>query len=145
MTQDDQFGQPPDSTPSAMQLPLVIGLALAVALLGGVACGWAISYFGELGSISLWLLGVLAGLAGKKIIAGPSRLTAWLLVVACVVAFAIAEICWIHWATKQGAEGWWKSVTLLLTFVQQYRIAALAGTIFTVFGALSAYRHTARQ
>jgi hypothetical protein len=29
------------------------------------------------------------------------------------------------------------------TFVQQYQIAALAGSIFTLFGALSAYRQAA--
>lgn len=145
MTQHDQIGQQYDSTPSVMQLPLVIGLALVVAIAGGYACYWPISYYGELGSVSLWLLGAVAGFLGRKIIAGPSRLTGWLLVACCVVAFVIAETCWIRWETKQGAEGWWTSITLLPTFVQLYRRAALAGAIFTLLGSLSAYRQTARR
>jgi hypothetical protein len=144
MTLTDQLGQQDDSTGSVTRLPLIIGLAVLVATAGGYACYWPISYFGELGSVSLWLLGATAGFLGRKIVAGPSRMTGWLLVACCAVAFVIAETCWIRWETKQGAEGWWESIALLPTFVRLYRRAALIGTVFTFLGSLSAYRQTTR-
>lgn len=131
------------SRESANNAPWAIGWAVVAGMGGGYVCGLAISRFGEIGSISLWALGALAGYVGRKIISVPSRLVGWVLVVACGAAFVIAEVCWIHWNTKQGAESWWTAFTLLPMFVQEYEIAALFGAILTVFGALSAYRQTA--
>jgi len=72
----------------------------------------------------------------------PGRVVGWALVIACGAALLIAEACWIHWNTVQGADSFWTAFTLLFTFVQEYQISALLGTIFTVFGAASAYRQT---
>jgi hypothetical protein len=52
-------------------------------------------------------------------------------------------VCWIHWNTKQGAEGWWTALTWFPTFVQEYEISALLGVVFAGFGAFSAYGQTA--
>jgi len=134
---------PDGSMMSAFGVPLVTALALTVAIGGGYACGLAIVQFSELGSVFLWALGAVAGYVGRKIITNPNRAVGWLLACACVLAFVVAETCWIHWETKQGAESWWAAFMLLPTFVQQYQIAALAGSIFTLFGAHSAYRQTA--
>lgn len=124
-------------------LLIVIALVPAIGVGGGYVCGLAIAQFGELGSVFLWALGAGAGFVGRKIITNPNRAVGWLLACACVLAFVVAETCWIHWETEQGSESWWAAVTLLPTFVQQYQIAALAGAIFTLFGAHSAYRQTA--
>jgi len=132
-------------TKGAHGIPLVIVIALAPAIAtgGGYACGLAIAQFGELGSVFLWALGAMAGYVGGKIITEPNRAVGWLLACAVAVAFVVAETCWIHWRIVQGAESWWAAFMLLPVFVQEYQISALAGSIFTVFGALSAYRQTA--
>lgn len=155
MNQSDQTGQPfepyrsPLSPPSgnsgsgARNIPLAIAWAIVAGTAGGCACGLAIGQFGSLGSASLWLLGVLAGVVSRKILAAPSRVVGWVLVVACVCALVIAETCWIHWNTVQGKESWWTALTLLPTFVREYQLPALFAAIFTCFGASSAYRATA--
>lgn len=110
---------------------------------GGVLCGLVIDRYGVVGSISLWALGALSGFVARKLISHPSRVVGWSLVVACVVALAFAEVCWIHWNTKQGAEGWWIAVTFLPTFVREYEVAAFVAAVFTGLGAWSAYRQVA--
>ena len=65
------------------------------------------------------------------------------LVAACVSAFVIAEVCWIHWKTVQGDESWWVALTWFPTFVQENEGTALIAAIFTGFGSWSAYRSTA--
>ena len=128
---------------SGNNVPLAIVWTLIIATVGGVACGLLIDRFGELGSISLWAMGALAGYVAQRILGGGSRLVSFALVASCVSAFVIAETCWIHWNTKQGAESWLAAFALLPTFVKDYEIAALMGAIFTGFGAWSAYRQTA--
>lgn len=91
----------------------------------------------------MWLLGAVAGYVMRKIMNTPNRLVGWALVIACGAALLIAEACWIHWNTVQGADSWWTAFTLLFTFVQDYQLSALFGAIFTVFGAVSAYRQAA--
>ena len=93
-----------DSRRPPRNVPLAVLWAIAVAAIGGHACGLAISQFGLFGSISLWGLGALAGHVGRRILGAPSRPVAWCLVVACVVAFVFAEVCWLHWNTVQGKE-----------------------------------------
>lgn len=157
MNQSDQTDQPfdpygsPLSPPSgnsesgARNIPLAIAWAIVAGTAGGYACGLAIKQFGELGSASLWALGVLAGFVGRKITAKPSRLVGWALVAACVCAVVIAETCWIHWKwdTVEARESWWAAFALLPTFAQKYQLSALFAAIFTCFGASSAYRATA--
>ncbi len=143
-----QAGQPrsdvsSDTTRQSV-LPIIATVIVATltATIGGYVCGLAISRFGELGSASLWLLGAIAGYVSSKIMNAPSRAVGWGLAVACGLAMLVAETCWIHWKTVQGAEGWWISFALLYTFVQDYQVSALLAAIFTVFGAVSAYRQS---
>ena len=126
-------------------VPLAVLWAIVVAIIGGYVCGLAISRFGSVGSISLWGLGALAGHVGRKILGAPSRPVAWCLVTACTVAFVFAEVCWIHWNTVQGREGWWTAIGFLPAFVDEYSLSALIGAIFTFTGALSAFQQTARR
>jgi len=157
MSQPEQTDQPFDAcgtplSPSSENsggdtkgIPLAIAWAVVTGTAGGYACGLAIGQFGRLGSASLWALGVLAGIVGRKIITAPSRLVGWVLVAACMCALVIAETCWIHWHTVQGEESWWVAFTLLPTFVRECRVSALFAVIFTGFGASSAYRATAAR
>ena len=85
----------------------------------------------------------MAGYVGRKIITHPSRLVGWFLAGASAVAFVLAEVCWIHWQTKQGAESWWKALTLFPVFVREYQVLALLSALCAFLGALSAYRQTA--
>ena len=138
-----------DQTPNLMgtadikNSPIVIAWAVFVATCGGLACGLAINRFGTFGSVSLWALGALSGYVGRKIIAAPRRSVGWGLVVANLSALVVAEVCWIHWNTVQGAESWWEAVGLLPTFLHDYERAALMATVFCLFGAWSAYQQTA--
>lgn len=129
--------------PGAKNIPLAIAWAIVAGTAGGYACGLAISRFSEVGGVSLWALGVLAGYVGRRIITAPSRLVGWVLVAACVFALVVAVTCWIHWNTVQGEKSWWTAFTLLPLFVKKYQLAALFAAIFTGFGASSAYRATA--
>ena len=126
-------------------VPLAFLWAIAVAAIGGYLCGMAISEFGRFGAISLWGLGAGAGYVGRKILGAPSRPVAWCLVVACVVAFVFAEVCWLHWNTIQGEAGWWTAAGLFPQFLRQASIPAFIGGIFTFMGALSAFQQTAHR
>ena len=131
---------------SVGNLPLAIAWAVLVAIGGGYLCGLAISRFGEFGSIALWPLGAVAGYVGRKIIGQPNRGVAWMLVAACVIAFLLAEVCWIRWCWPFWGEGegsWSEAVMLLPTFLQKYQMTVLIAAVFTFFGALAAYRQTA--
>ena len=50
------------------------------------------------------------------------------------------EVCWIYWNIEGGSESLYAAIRLLPKFVQTYQITVLIGAIFTVFGAMSAYR-----
>jgi hypothetical protein len=130
---------------SPMSLVLVAGWAVVVACLGGYACGLAISKFGTLGAVSLWLVGEAAGFVGKRLVVEKSRMAGVFLVVACIGAFLFAEVCWIRWHTVQGEAGWLAAIGLLSTFVKEYSVAAAVGGIFCGIGANSAYRQVARR
>jgi hypothetical protein len=117
-------------------------LAILLALLGGFLTGLAMDYFrADLGAIVLWGSGALAGWLGRKLTTQASRAMGWSLVAACIVAFAIALVCWIRWNIV-GVASWWEALQLLPAAVQQYRVTVFVGAIFTLFGALSAYRQT---
>lgn len=133
-------------TPGIRNLPLIIAWAVLVAVGGGYVCGLAICQFAALGSITLWPLGAVAGYVGLKIIGQPNRVAAWILVVACAIAFPLAEICWIRWCWPLWGEGqgsWPEAIALLPTFIKGNQIPALIAAIFTFFGAMAAYRQTA--
>ena len=96
--------------PKPRLVPLAMVWAVAVGIVGGYSCGLAVDRYGELGSLSLWLLGALAGYVGRKIITYASRPVGWSLVVACLAASVIAEVCWIHWNELECPEGWFAAV-----------------------------------
>ncbi|HUY35854.1 MAG TPA: hypothetical protein VMV69_24135 [Pirellulales bacterium] len=121
------------------RLSLAIAWAVVVSIVGGVACGWLIGALGEIGSVGLWFLGFLAGTVSRKLTVAPSRVAACCQVAACMLAMVLAEVCWIHWNTRQGQGGWWVSVTFLPTLVKEYTVAAFLAAIFTAFGCFSAY------
>ena len=124
---------------------LILGAvwAIVVAVAGGYGCGLVVAKFGLLGTISLWALGAFAGAIGRKIIGSSCRPIGWMLVVACVVAYFIAELFWVRWNTVQGQEGWMAAMQMMPTFFEEYSQSAFVGGIFAVFGAMSAYRQTA--
>ena len=108
-------------------------------VLGGYLVGLLVVQFAELGAISLWGLGVLAGIVSRKITVEPSRVMGWSLVAAVLFAAVFAEVCWIHWKTVGGAESWMAAIKLLPNFVQTYKTAALFAAIAAAFGAYSAF------
>lgn len=120
-----------------------VAWAIVVAMLGGVACGWCMSKYNDLGAPSLWALGCLAGVTARRLqLSG--RFNAWALAIACLVAYGVAETCWLRWNTKNGEEGWWASICLWPLFLNEYTISALIGIVFAAFGAESAFRQTRR-
>lgn len=141
---DVSTGQPDATSGSMLQRAVEIVSCLVICGLGGgIVCGLLIDRYAEVGSVSLWALGALSGFVVRKLIARPSRVVGWSLVAACVTALIVAEVCWLHWNTVQGAEGWWIAVTYLPTFVREKEISAFVAAVFTGLGAWSAYRQVA--
>lgn len=119
---------------------LSVAWASVVALAGGVACGWCLDRYGTLGAISLWPLGAIAGFIAVRLkLSG--RFCAWALVAACLVAFVVAETCWIRWHEE---KGWWDAVRYWPTFITEYEVPVLVGIVLAAFGAESAFRQTRR-
>lgn len=135
-------GRGGDAAGSPPSRDLLIGLVLSLilAFLGGFLCGLAVNRFGETGSISLWLAGGVAGYLARKLLSQPRKNVGWMLAVANVFAFLAAEVCFVHWNFEKGAESLLAAIRLLPEFVQNYQLSVLIGGIFTVFGAMSAFR-----
>lgn len=135
----------PEMKPPPVESPEKRGLSVAwavvVALAGGLACGWCLDRYGTLGAISLWPLGAIAGfIAARLKLSG--WFCGWALVAACLVAFLVAETCWIRW---HEAEDWWEAVRYWPTFITEYEVPVLVGTVLAAFGAESAFRQTRRR
>ena len=130
-------------TSSLWDLGISIGLALATFVGGGYLCGLALEQFGSLGAISLWATGGIAGFVAAKLIK-PHKVAGYVLAAGVVLAFVVAEICWIHWNIV-GAEEWPTAISMFPTFLKEYQMDALMGAIFTFFGAASAYRQAGRR
>ena len=135
---------------SSINQPQSLGLALLwiafIGLIGALACSWMIVQFGEIGSLSFWALGALGGYGCRRITRIACPLAGWLMVIVCVVVLVVSDVSWIHFKTIKGAEGGWvKSITLLPAFVRTYKYAAVAGALFTGFGAYSAYSQAGRR
>lgn len=128
-----------------MELVLILCWGAAVMSLGGFSAGLAITKLGTLGVASLWLVGEAAGIVGRKLVPEKSTLAGVVLVVACVGAFVLAEVCWLHWTRRDGAESWLAAIKLLPKFVQIYTLAAVIGAVFCFIGAQSAFRRVARR
>lgn len=129
----------------AYALPAALAWAVVVAVAGGLGCGWLISQFGVLGTLGLWMLGVIAGSVSCRITLGPHRAAAWSLVVACALAAVLAEVAWLHWNTKQGEEGWLKAVGLLPVLIKEFTLSVIVATVMTACGAHSAWWLAARR
>ena len=123
----------------ALDLAIAGGIGILVATLGGYLCGLAIEQFGELGSLSVAVLGWFGGTTVRKLMSRPRPLAGWILVIAVFVAIIVAETMWIRWNIKD-VNDWGKAVSLLPQFCKQYSTSALFAGIFAVFGAISAYR-----
>ena len=132
---------PFDDTPSSGTL-IGAAVGLVTALAGGLLCGLMVDQFGSIGSISLWALGFLAGLAAFKLMQSRNNSVACILVVACVLAFLIAEVSWIHWNIA-GAESWMDALAKFPQFLKEFKVDAFIACIFTFFGCQAAYRQTA--
>jgi hypothetical protein len=132
--------------PSKRAVPLALVWCAVLFAIGTVVCSWLVVQFSELGGIGLWAVGGLGGFVARKITRSPSAFVAWVLVGICIILFPIAEVSWIHWKTKQGAElSWLQCIPLLTVFVREYKFAALIGALFTYFGAQSAYWQAGRR
>ncbi len=130
---------------SPIELALILVWAAAVMSLGGLGTGVAITKLAALGFALLWLLGEVAGVVGRKLVPQKSAVAGLILVVACIGAFVIAIVCWLHWKTVQGEESWLAAIRLLPTFMQEYTGDAVIGGILCFLGANSAYRRVARR
>lgn len=124
---------------SLPRLTMAIGWALVVAVGGGFLCGLAVSRYGTFGAVGLAVFGVLGGSISHKITRGPSKVAALALLLAMVVAFFVAETCWIRWNTENGELGWWAAITTWPAFIREKELAALIGAACAVWGAWSAY------
>ena len=136
-----ESGSPFDETASSDTM-ISAALGVATALGGGFLCGWMIDQFAPVGSISLWALGFVSGLAANKFTQSRSNTMACTLVVACVLAFVVAEVCWIRW-NIQGVETWTDAIAKFPLFLKQFRIDAFIAALFTFFGCQAIYRQTA--
>ncbi len=134
----------PASAPDPLRLAAALAWAVLVLGGGGFAAGWAVDGFGELGLLSVWLLGVAGGFVAAKILVRKSKPVGWLLVVACCGAALLAEVCWLVWNPHVGQEpGWWGAVLFLPKFIRGYRVAVLVAVVCAVLGSVAAYRQVA--
>lgn len=141
-------GRPPaQATPDrvgASTLCLAAAWNVAVAACGGLVGFWMLDQFGVVGAIGFWPLGVVAGIVSRKITQKPSRPAGALVVGACILAYLVADVCYIHWRIDQGAEGWWKSCTLLPTYFKEFRTDVLVEAIMTGCGAYNGWWYATR-
>ncbi|HVX14134.1 MAG TPA: hypothetical protein VHC22_23310 [Pirellulales bacterium] len=116
------------------------GWALVVALGGGLACGWCITTrFGELGAVSLIACGMLAGSVSRKITGRASVAAGTLQAIGVCLAFIVAETCWLHWKTENGAASWSDAIRFWPAFLREYTLSVLIGASCAGYGAWSAY------
>jgi hypothetical protein len=52
---------------------------------------------------------------------------------------------WIHIKIEGADESWFKAISLLPAFVKQYRYSAISALIFSIFGAMSAWRQVSTR
>lgn len=141
-------------------VPAAFGWAAVVASGGGLGCGFLMSQlskntqYGILGGLLLWGLGALAGIVCRKITKAPHRAAAWAIVVACVLAFGIAEVSWCHWTFKirDEATDEFRPQTWIDSFTRgpkllwrEAPISLLLAAVSCAFGAHDAYRRAGKR
>lgn len=122
---------------------VVATIAVVGVTLGGSLAGLAINRFGSFGAVAIWALGGLLGWLTAKFVQ-PARSFGWLLAATVILAFLVAETCWIRWNIV-GADTWLQAIAKLPTFFQTYQLDCLAAGLMTVFGAMSAFRQSAYE
>jgi len=122
---------------------VLIAWSVVMALGGGLACGWCISRFGELGAVSIVVCGALAGYVSRKIMRHASKAAGICQAIGVCIAFAIAETCWLHWNTENGEPSWWAAIRVWPLFLSEYTLSALIGAASTAYGAWLAYGYAA--
>ncbi len=139
MTDQNQRAQ--SKPASTATIPAVFGavvLCVVVAIVGGWLTGLAVDQFGEVGSVTVWLVGVLAGLVVNRMGWRGNAAVLVLVIVGLALAGVVAEVCWMRWNIQQ-ADSWSAAIQLLPRFALEYRTSAFVMLIFIVFGSMSAY------
>ena len=141
-------------------IPAAFAWAGVVAVGGGFGCGFLMSVlstktqWGIVGGILLWGLGAVAGVVSRKITRAPCPPVAWALVVACVVAFGLAEVSWYHWSfkildevTKEfRPQTWGESLARTPGALwDRAQVTLLLGVFCCAFGAHEAYRKAGKR
>ena len=144
-------GNPSSRSPQLLPVAFLVPLVVAVA--GGFGAGLLIVRFGMIGGVVLWGAGALGGYVARRIIQAPYPPVAWSLVVACVLAFAIAEVSWYRWSVTLPDENggrrdptWPEAVTRAPNYLlQNGQIGLFVGALFAGFGGHSAYLQAGRR
>ena len=138
--------QVPPSTDMTSQRDLVIGSVAAICTmaLGGYLCALAVDRFGEMGGVSFWLLGWVAGSIAKALMSRPRKQIGYAMAISVVMAMLIAEVCWIRWNIKD-VDSWSKAVSLFPQFCREYQISVISAALFTFFAASSAYSQAGKR
>ena len=109
--------------------------ALVVAL-SGLAIGWLIAQIGVFGNLMLVFLGVMAGVASRRITGRPVRWIGWMLVVALFVAYFFTLVGWLRFGSFVGGDTWVGAFGLL---PKVNTTTMVPGLICAAFGAHAAY------
>jgi hypothetical protein len=133
----------PGSANPPKNLALALLWILLLTIVGGAVCAWSFKELGSLGGLSVWAVGALGGFVTRKIRGAACLTVAWLLVAVCLLMLLIGEVSYLHW--KEGTESWGKAISLLPKFVREMKLDALIDSLFTVFGAVSAYQQAGRR
>ena len=138
---------------SPQLLPVAFLVPVVVAVAGGFGAGLLIVRFGMIGGVVLWGAGAIGGYAARRIMQAPYPPVAWSLVVACILAFGIAEVSWYRWSVPTRDENgerrdptWAEAVTRAPNYLlQNAQIGLFVGALFAGFGGHSAYLQAGRR
>jgi hypothetical protein len=136
----DHIEQPPDIA----RLTLVISWVAFLLIAGGALASYTVLEFGAFGMIVVWPIGWAGGCVAARILGGKSKFVGVLLVAACFGIAVIAEVNWIH-EKIIGADDWSTAISFLPTFVRQFRYPAITALLYSVFGAMAAWRQVSAR
>lgn len=135
----------PSQPPGGARLGGAIAWVVIVLIAGGALASYCVLRFGERGLFVVWPLGWISGVVAAKILGGRSQLVGGLLVVACFGMTTIAEVYWIHEKIDGADESWFKAISLLPAFIQQFQISAFIALVISIIAAISAWRGVAAR